>query len=528
MSCQYRYLLAIIFACSLNVNGVLGQETDPMEQSAKRLAETIEKMGIDKVAVVPLLFLEDVASKQEKERENLENEEVSAVKPILSASNQSLAVAETMERYLAQQSRGEFGLVPSADLFQRLAEAKGDLSELRPNGKPLADLVNPEGDIQAMIVGSLKRFYTPTVSPANGFTILGAERKEINWRLIELKGRTTRDETDSKPEFISLADAVYEGLSVELFRYEGDKLKSLLDYESSERNKLPLRPSDPEAMYNQGHVFNGRVHPLMNPNCPFKVQFEVNGKTLPIWVATNKSTSLQVGVGLVTRENVYPFALVNFEPGERPTIKVDNKTSQKIMVAVFVDGVNIRGKVRQSPDEKCGAWSMKPNSTGYFQHWWTGDGVKQDEMGRFVIEDWKESIAGKLGLSGEEASSRAFTIVFFSDGWPKRENIRFFERNWSQRAQLTSDRKGIAVVEEMSRLGSYAASTDIFGMGSERPVPGQLKWVEGAQVGTILASMTVWYCPKSDTQQMLKRLIMLRSPSVENPTFSTVQISPSK
>jgi hypothetical protein len=281
-------------------------------------------------------------------------------------------------------------------------------------------------------------------------------------------------------------------------------------------------------MYNRGYVFNRRVHPLLNPNCPFKVQIEVNGKTLPIWVATTKSTSNIVGKGLVTDEKVLPIAVVNFEPGEKPTIKVDNKSSQKIMVAVFVDGVNTRGKIRQLPDEKCDAWSMKPNTTGYFQHWWTGDSVKQDEMGRFVIEDWKESIAGKLGLSGKESSSRAITIVFFTDGWPKRDDIQFWGALWTQDAKPSSDRKSIAVQERIENSSGALAVTDIFGMGSERPVPGQLKWVEGTQVGTILASMTVWYCPKSDTQQMLKQLITLRSPTEVNPSFSAVQILPSK
>lgn len=507
---------SVLFDASVS----LSQVNIPMKNSATELADKLRKLGVKKVAVLPPAFVEDRAAEQVARTRNQVNAKSDGAIPgtVLSASINSLRVAEEMQRYLSEAGRGDFGLVPAEDLFERLSKEKLKLRDVTPTSKDLIKIVNPAGDIEALVVNTLRNFHDE-IQGGVGNVLLGPEQNAYEWSLLSCSDRTILASRSVAPKYVSLAEAVYGGLSVEYFRYQNGRLTSLLAHQQNERNDLPLLPSDPEALFNKDYIFNSRVHPILNPNCPFKVDFLVNDRVLPVLVAE---------IDTFAGPEILSPVVINLEPGDEPTIRVANTSSQQVMVAVFVDGINVLGKVREIPDESCRAWVLDQKKTAKFKSWWTGDQVTPVEESSFVIEEWRESVAGKLGLSGYSDSSRAFTIVFFTVGNPKRGDIQFFPRHWLQKSSLSSDRKRVLVREELEPIGSVGAAPNMFGMGAKAPKPGRLNWVQGATVGTMLASMQVRYCPSSETKATFQRIATTDRFWQSNSDFRIIPIATGK
>lgn len=475
------------------------QVVPPIQQSADSIASALRKADRKKVAVLPLLFLED-KSKEQRARERAEYDsetKVEEARPVLSISRDSLRLAEQMQAYLSQSGRGDFRVVPTDELMDRLGEQKGTIGKLKPTFKELNSLVNPEGDIDAYVVGILRK-ELDEVKHVNGGFVLGPEQVGCEWKVMDTGDRTLIVSKVNEPNYISLAEAVYNGLSMEFFRYQNGRLTCLLDYQQKDRKDVPLLPSDAEVLYSKGSISTSRVHPLLNPNCPLKVQFSVDDRVLPIHVAESN---------VFGGPAILPHVVVNMEPGDEPVIRVSNTLPHRVIVAVFVDGVNVLGKARELPDQNCHSWVLEPKGKLNFDSWWTIEGDQKFQYGSFKIQDWAESVAGKIGLQGDADSSRAITIVFYTDGFADRNSLAFFERTWVQRASLTPNRQTVQVTEQLVSPNNVGAAPNMFGMGEKRPVPGQLQWVKDAKVGTMLASMTVWYCPSSDTKRMFKQLI---------------------
>ncbi|MFN9915796.1 MAG: hypothetical protein ACK53L_24605, partial [Pirellulaceae bacterium] len=143
-------LAALLFDAPLAVS----QVNIPMKNSASELADKLRKLGVKKVAVLPLAFVEDRAAEQVARTRNQVNAKSGGAIPgtVLSASMNSLRVAEEMQRYLSEAGRGDFGLVPAEDLFERLSTEKLKLRDVTPTSKDLIKIVNPAGDIEALVV----------------------------------------------------------------------------------------------------------------------------------------------------------------------------------------------------------------------------------------------------------------------------------------------------------------------------------------------------------------------------------------
>ncbi len=331
-------ILLALFLQLVVCSVVNGQAVDQMQKSAETLASTIRKAGVKKIAVVPLLFVEDRGAEQ-KARENAEFDsdiKIERARPILSASLDSLRLAEQMQDFLSQAGQGDFGIVPAEDLLERLNEAKNNTEYLKPSSKDLAAILNPEGDIDALVVGTIRKKFAE-INHLNGGTILGPEQVGYDWQVLDLSKRTILVSALNEPNYGSLAEAVYNGLSLEYFRYQNGRLTCLLDYQPKDRKDIPLRPSEPEALFNDGYIFSSRVHPLLNPNCPLKVQYGVADRILPVQFAAFEGFD---------GPQVLPHAVINLEPGDEPVIRVSNTLSKRVIVAVFVDGINILGKKR--------------------------------------------------------------------------------------------------------------------------------------------------------------------------------------
>jgi hypothetical protein len=509
------FVFLVLFSLTFRPSVGIGQGTSPMKASANDLADKLRKLNVKKVAVLPITFVEDKSAIQLEQSRNPNRPGNAIANTTLSGSGNSLRVAEEMQRFLAEASMGDFGVVPSDVLFERI-----ELSGLKPTDfspsdtKNLIKAINSEGDIDAVVVNTLRTFHLE-LPAQNGSSFLGPKQNSHEWSLLSCSDRTILAAKLDEPKFVSLAEAVYDGLSVEYFRYQNGKLTSLLAYSKNEINNLPLLPSDPMELFDKDFLLESphRVHPILNSNCPFRVDFLINERSLPLLVAESKDFFSGAS---------YSPVMINLEPGEEPSIRIENKSSQQVMVAVFIDGINILGKARQLPDESCRAWLLDQKKTTLFDSWWTGDQNTPVQQSRFVIEDWRESVAGKLGLSGDSASSRAITIVFFTVGFPKRQDIQFFPRHWLQRTSLSSDRNRIFVKEEMEAPGNAGAAPIMFGMGEKAPKPGQLDWVQGATVGTILASMQVRYCPGSETEATFQKI--LSSEQAASKSFTIVRL----
>jgi hypothetical protein len=489
------WLLGLLVVLIASTAGI-GQDNDPMKKSAERLADALRKARAERVAVLPMIFVDDQVAGQGNEQ------------PVASASNNSLRIAEQMQRYLSQAGNGDFGVVPSEDLVEGLAAAKQELRQITPTDKKLAQILNPDGRLDALVIGTLRKFFQ-TLPPNQGGGATGLEQQAIDWSIIDLSDRTIIGSEVGQGEYVSLAEAVYHGLSVEYFRYENGKLRYLLDRKEKDAKGLPLRPSDPLILFDEDSNFSSRAHPLLNPNCPFKVDFLVGENTLPINVAT-QVVSVWDGRKARKAKEVLPYAVINLEPGDKPIIRLKNRSQQNVAVAVFVDGLNSLGKVRELPDEKCHVWSVDRGTTSYFNYWGELTGEVADngkgKMNRdiFVIRDWRESFAGQMGLQADADSSRAFTLVFFTVGLAKRKEVTFFPRPWLQRSFMEGGQ--IRVIEELQSANTYGAAPGQFGMGGIRVKPSEVILVQGVTAGTMLASMHVWYCPSSDTKRMFKTL----------------------
>lgn len=485
------------------------EDKSTIRLAAERLAATIRKVGFDRIAVLPLTFVEDVRDQQIANASSLEqSDDLPSAQFMLSVSNESRLWAEQMERALGAASEGDFRIVPREELMERLSSAKQNIQKLSPKGDALFELVNPKGDIQGLIVGTEKRAYDQRKSEANGNLFLGAERHDLQWDLIDLADRTIRDAPQGENRLVSLAEEVYRGKSMEYFRYRGEQLQVLLPFQGGKTNELPLKPSDPVELFNKQYsISSNRIHPVFNRSCPFQLEIERDGQPLPITLAVQSSTQRIAGQGLMKVDEVFPHAFVNLEPGDRPTIKVTNLTSKRVMVGVFLDGVNCLGKQRELPDEFCKAWVLEPNRPGIFNSWYLGEPGQEAVKEPFVVTAWEDSVAGQLGLESEATESRSITVVFFTVGWPEKAKLSFFPRDLIQRAVLDRARSRVDVREELAPLGSVGQAPDAFGMGAGRPVPAKLELVKGVSPGTILASMTIWYSPKSDLTRLLRKKV---------------------
>jgi hypothetical protein len=487
---------------------------DAVKDSAAKLAASIRKAGLQRVAVVPILFVQDDRTNQQKGRLNNNLKATPFDERKASVSSESLRIAEEMERYLGTQSGGAFRLVPSIDLYERVDKSKTDLSTLNPRGEALAKLINTNGDIDGMIVGSVKRFYKTRRNNAVGIDEIEDELQSIEWNLIELSNRAIADTAVKENVAVSLAEAVYGGYSAEFFRYEGGKLRCLLDYRPTDRTNVPLSPSESEFLFRADGRAGYPAHPLMNPNCPFKVSFEVDGKALPVTYAIQEFGFVRV-----------LDALINLEPGDEPLIRVRNTLPNQVMVAVFLDGVNHLGRRRELPDKECQPWKLEPNSQGVFRKWFKvvpGLGEIPTEEEEFLIRDWTETVAGQMGSSEDALASRMITLVFFTEGLPSRNSLLFYDKTFTQTVELTQDRKRFVVTESQAQIAG--AAPNAFGVGGINPKKAKLNMVQTAGPGTILASMTIAYCPKADT----KRTMAARLKSRPDPQsdFKLVEIPP--
>lgn len=496
------------------------QDRPSLEAAAGKLADGIRKAGFTRVAVMPLAFEEDLR-RQQKEDVDRRNAGGSILQrraagsrrvridgaredqgdgPTASASLHARLLTEQMESLLAEAAGGDFRVMPSAPVLDRLREKPAQVAALAPTGESLAEPIRAAGDVEAVVVGTLRDRFEEADN--GGAAILTFEMLDVAWKLVGLDDNSIRAAANAT-RFVSLADEVYRGRSGEFFRWEGDRLKVLQSVPPADRAKIPLAPGDSIDLH-APPGFNRDLNPLFNPSCPYKVRYLVEGKARPLTIAVDEKPSQRFRAPSQTMANWGGHAYLAVEPGESVEVRVKNTTSKRARVAVFVDGVNILGKRRELPDERCGAWVLEKGVEANFRGWYSG-GKDSTLLERFVLGRWEDSVAGQLDLEADARESQLITVVVFSEGWPERAKLSFFERMWSQHHWWDPGTGRIVVSEKLEPPGSLGAAPSLFGMAGLKPEAAKIQWVAADNPGTILAAMSVGYGPQTQASLRMGR-----------------------
>lgn len=446
--------------------------------AASKINTDIRDAGVGRVAVLPFMF---------EASESSGGTDAGSSVPRVSRAAQFHV--ERFENYLSENAGGDYRVLPSAQLIEVFTRKRLDVSKLRPSATSLNEaLAHAAQDVDAVVIGFLSHS-TNMIEIANGIQAPN-EATDIAWRLLDLRDGTNISAA-TFDRISTLADAVYNGLSGEFFRWQGSRLKVLIEHETGASSSVPLSPREPEKKF---QLRNTGLNPLFNINCPYKVSFDVEGQRRSLMVPVDSHGPMfAMNAPQTALGNDYNGkAFLPIEPGETLKIRLRNTTSQSARVAVFVDGVNILGKQRELPNDSCNAWVVKARKPailkGYYTNWTTDGQLEPFELG-----EWKDSVAAGLGLKQSADASRQITIVIFSHGPVARNRLALNPRfqEFAQQHWWDTDRSAFWVNEFNMEIAGAAPQG--FGFRGRQAVSQPLKLVDAKAPGVILAAMTVQY-----------------------------------
>ncbi len=454
------------------------------DAAASKVAEAIGNAGLERVSVLPVLFLENRLSYGDN-------------KPArLTSSPHSSMYAEQFELALVDAGAGKFRLIPSQTALESLRTIEPKLNDLSANSPAFRQLPSKvEGGLDALVVGTIReREFDPSSSSV---------ARDVAWKLVDLTDGSIRVGRETSGVW-SLADEVYNGRSHEFYRPRQNRYWAVgFGFSTPRQDKLPLHPLDSlEYFQLTPNSRNDAPHPVFNPKCPFKATFLINGQERSLLTAASRDSDEIVGVSDPAQFNLNDTArrksplgsgnpvydnnaFLPVQPGEQLTIKVRNDSDRRVMVAVYIDGINTLGKRRELPDQNCRVWSLAAGEAGEFQGWYSGP-QGQEQREDFVVGFWEDSVAGKLGQKDHVGM---ITVVFFSEGMPRREQMGVHPREFAQQAWW-SPNAGRILVDEGVRpplpKGTFATGMPDLAMGGKRPQPHPLKYGDAGSPGVIL------------------------------------------
>ncbi|MDX1961983.1 MAG: hypothetical protein SFX18_02445 [Pirellulales bacterium] len=427
---------------------------------------------------------------------------------------------EQLQGLLLDTSGGNYQVVDTLDMAAGLADSKLDVSQLKGSAREFQPLVKRiDGGLDGLVVGTIR--YRP-MDP-NDFRNF-YQARDIIWKLYKTADNSVvAQDVVEKP--YTIADEVYQGLSREFFRWEGNVLRPIgFGYAMPPIKDIGLKPSDPLDLYGlmREDKNNSQPHPIFNPRCPYKVEIVVDDQPRGLYVPLSPEPQRMTGkVGVwegqlteaqraalplgqsLRSDNVY----VRLNPGEEFYIHVKNTSPRRVLVAVLVDGVNILGKNKEIPDESCKIWTLDAGKEGRFRGWYTGEAGKEQRE-NFVVTRFENSIAAKLGVTDRVGT---ITVVFFNEGLPQRRQIAPYERQYMVESYFDPRSKQIHVYEgevpEPRDITTSAQPGDPgLGIGGKKPVASPLGRLQKVQAsGTILAAMTINYATKEEIVQVEER-----------------------
>ncbi|MDX1961982.1 MAG: hypothetical protein SFX18_02440 [Pirellulales bacterium] len=507
--CVRIFSLVVIFVF---IQVAYGQEK-PLEESAGKIAASLRERGLTRIGVLPIVLEQEINPWQETNTITAKSSQLGEL------------YCQNMQESLLNQSQGDFEVVDLADLAVALKSARIDIKSLTGTSQEITALAkHVEGGLEAIVIGT---FRDRPLEPGSGF-----QTRDIIWKTISIKNKSVLSQV-SREDPYSLAAEVYQGRSQEFFRWDKNVLRPIgFGKHFKGPSSTALKPSDPLVLYG---LYADKASPvqdfaILNPNCPYKVQFEVDRQIQKLMVgvmpqsiemATNirdESSSNESPVSIIAKGNPLDSTSIYLpiNPGEGLKIRIRNDSPKRVMVAIFVDGINILGKRRELPDEYCQVWALEKGVTGTFSGWYSGpSGTEQVEP--FVIKRYEDSVAGKLG---ETERVGTITLVFFNEGYPQRQQIKPYGDNniYEQVASYDEQSGKVRFFEGYPIYVQKSAAYEI-AMGGKKPQPSPLKQVKVQPSGTILVAMTIPYATKDEIVRVEDR----RKNSLKLSGFSRIQ-----
>jgi hypothetical protein len=465
-----------------------------MQKEAEKIAASIVAEDVARVVVLPFMYETDSTSPADRSPSR-----------DLAVSLPARLYIENFETLLSEASAGRYRVMPSADLIEAFAKNEVLASSLSPTSSTLNRIIGDTGrDVDAVVIGYADK---KTIElQGSDFTL--NESTDIAWKLLDLRDGTFITSA-TQNRISSFADAVYNGLSGEFFRWQGNTLKVLLDHESTDRARIPMSPREAAGKYTNR---NSHLNPLFNINCPYKVAFDVEGNQQPLKIPVGKFRPWSQSAPENALANDFGgTAYLPIEPGENLVVRMRNTTQQTARVAMFVDGVNILGKRRELPNDGCQAWVVKPGKSavfsGFYSNWTTDPQVET-----FELASWKDSVAAALGVAQSAQTARTITIVVFTEGPVSRGTLRLNPRfkSYAESHWWDPDRRSVWVTGEYEEIA--AAGQPGFGMRGRQSVKAPLNLTQAKKPGVILAAMTVLYRTAAEISAEEQRF-------KENPNF---------
>lgn len=206
----------------------------------------------------------------------------------------------------------------------------------------------------------------------------------------------------------TLSDLAFSGLSFEARRW----VDGQMTYPGF-RNDLMLEARKMLAGIGEGHesfqagfLRDDLTHPLASPDFPFQILIKVTGAQ-----GIETTRPLQAIGG----EFYLPVS-----DGEQIATYFQNRTSKDVLLGLYIDGENSRGKVYQHPRQTRteGHWWLKANTVTRVRGWAIADAV-QDEPGKlksnlssFVVR--RESTPRGDRMAGDPHGS--IVAIFYTNG----------------------------------------------------------------------------------------------------------------
>lgn len=433
-----------------------GAATGTPSEVVERLRQSISQKGYQRVGVMPRFVCRD-----ENGRESLQGP---------NAAHAAL-FAERIEEELVKSAGSRYSVISS--LLMQKAFADVSLEDVK-NLDRLREIAKRVEGLDALIVGTV----ADEMIEDRRMTRPGMR---IRCELVEINGGTSGGIV-STDMTLSLGSEAYRGRSFELRRWMDSELVNL------RLNALPFGGApDP---FKDGD-FNANIgqspwdiregpHPLADPTCPFRLEMLVDERPRPItWIGRQHDAEPYVDIGL----------------GERYSLRVENRTTRNACVAIFVDGINILGKRRESPGN-CLYWILKKDSQGNFKGWYTGEEGNYD-VEEFVTARAAQSLAARQGFT---ESLGQITAVFYTVGVPlsvaRPEPFRRGRQGAMERSMWTYDwdqRKWELKKEMLAFAPAPGSAAPGMGTAAGHRSQVRLNEFQGEKPGLILAAITLHY-----------------------------------